>query len=193
MTTKTVYLSFDIEADGPSPARNNMISLGICGLDINCNELYRYEANILPLVDHSVDPATMARFWDKNPVAWTHATSNQITCIQAMDRLADDLAKLTCDGYRFVWVAQPAAYDWQWLNYYWNYAIDHDMQPSVSLGYKADCISTMFSTYVSMKKNIDQTKLWNELYGHNPSDHVAYYDARHQGYVYVKLLKLISE
>ena len=192
---KNLYLSFDIEADGPSPCKNNMLSLGICGLDSECNEVYKYEANLSLLDGHEADEDTMRRFWAVQVEAWEYVNTNRITCVEAMERLAADLVKLKDEGWRITWVAQPAAYDWQWLNYYWHYATGHGAKipPGVMLGFKADCISTMYSMYVRMRKleGEENNKLWNELYGVNPAKHMAYYDARHQGYVYVKLLKLM--
>ena len=42
MSATKLYLSFDIEADGPSPCLNNMLSLGICGMTETGEIVYKY-------------------------------------------------------------------------------------------------------------------------------------------------------
>lgn len=190
-----LYLSFDIEADGPSPCRNNMLSLGICGLTDDANIVYKYCKNLKPLENHVIDPDTKARFWDKNPELWEKVNQDQVTYCDAMQELANDLANLRSNGYVITWIAMPAAYDWQWLNYYWNYAIEKNVNLyNQTLGFKAECLSTAWKTFTSMngKSHSENDKLWNDAYGNNEHKHNAYYDALHQGLVYINLLKYIK-
>lgn len=185
----TVYLSFDIEADGPSPACNSMLSLGICGLDAEGTEIMKYQENIYPLIGHTMDANTKL-FWDAQPEAWEFVNTNQVDYHDAMQKLSDELDRLKEKGYTLKWIAQPAAYDWQWLNYYWNLCFNGHKP----LAYKAECISTMYSTYclINRLSNEDNNKLWNELYGKNPCPHNSYYDAKHQGFLYVGLLRRMT-
>lgn len=191
MSTTKLYLSFDIEADGPSPCLNNMLSLGICGMTETGEIVYKYCENIKQLDNHVIDPDTKSEFWDKNPELWIKVNENQISCVVAMQKLSDDLLELHGKGYTFTWIAMPAAYDWQWLNYYWNYAAKNcaDMKGQ-KLGFKAECLSTAWNTYIKLtKKNrAESNELWESVYGVNPSKHNAYYDALHQGNVYIYLL-----
>ena len=62
---KTLYLSFDIETDGDTPVLNNMLGLGIYGLDHDLNKLFTFDANIFPLPDKVQSKSCMENFWNK--------------------------------------------------------------------------------------------------------------------------------
>ena len=40
MSKPNLYLSFDVETDGPRPAKNNLLAIGICGLDDELNIIF---------------------------------------------------------------------------------------------------------------------------------------------------------
>lgn len=191
-----LYLSFDIEADGPSPYMNNMLSLGICGLLVDGTEKYSYIQNIKPLPNHVSNTDTMTEFWAKNTELWNSVNENQIDCISAMSKLATELFMLKHNGYNIIWVAMPSAYDWQWLNYYWQYALENGAiyPANIKLGFKASCISSSWQIYCdtrNMSKS-ESNQLWDKYYGVNPNKHNAYYDAKHQCLVYIGLLNEIK-
>lgn len=64
MEKENVYFSFDVEADGPSPCRNSMMSLGVALLDENKTILNTWECNFKPLDGHVQDSDTM-EWWAK--------------------------------------------------------------------------------------------------------------------------------
>lgn len=126
---------------------------------------------------------------------WIKVHKNQVSCVQAVEKLAYDIAKLRSENYELIWVAMPAAYDWQWLNYYWNYAVKYGANThEQKLGFKAECLSTAWKTFTQFngKSNTENSKLWDDAYGTNTNKHNAYYDALHQGQVYIALLKYIN-
>ena len=63
---KNAYLSVDIEADGPSPYKNSMLSFGVTLLTKDKKILSKWEWNLRPLEGHEADPKTMKEFWQKN-------------------------------------------------------------------------------------------------------------------------------
>ena len=60
-----LFLSFDIESDGPTPMTNNLLSIGIIGITMDEKIIFEYEANIEPLVTHVQDNQCMQTFWLK--------------------------------------------------------------------------------------------------------------------------------
>ena len=186
--TQKLFLSFDIEADGPSPSRNSMLSIGISGLNENGQEIISYQRNIAPHPNRVVDQRTKIEFWDKNPEIYKFVTSNQVSAEQCMKEIIELYNKLKNQGYKISWIARPAAYDWQWLNSYY-----HDFGPEDKpwIGFKATCISTALDIY--SKINNLSNEAWDQLIvelsqgekmTHNPLD-----DARYQARVYYNLMK----
>lgn len=182
-----IYLSFDIEADGPSPSVNSMVSIGIYGFNGVGDEVVSYQRNIKPCSNRIVDIPTKERFWDKNPDALNFVQTDQVSAEECMSEISDLYKGLKEKNYKIVWVARPSAFDWQWLNCYYN-EFGPDDKPNI--GFSASCISTAFWIYCQQNKlsKEQQKELWKELKGdedvtHNPLD-----DARCQGKIMFKLM-----
>ena len=177
-----VFGHFDIEADGPSPAHNNMISLGVVFTNAKGEVVQEFQADLKPLPNHFEDDDTMKNFWNANPenqAEYKRIKDNEVDAKNAMQALETIIGTLKVK--RVVWVARPAAYDWQWLNYYWHYA-----QLKSSLGFKATCASTMRDIYqaqfgLNREQMEAQVKEWagKEAMTHNPLD-----DARFQAKIF---------
>lgn len=81
-TMTTLYLSFDIEADGSAPSIHNMLSIGIYGFDNNNVNVFNYQRNIAPHASRTPEERCMKEFWEKNPEAWKFVHQNQVTAEQ---------------------------------------------------------------------------------------------------------------
>ena len=191
MSKPKLYASFDIEADGSSPANNSMLSNGIVFFNSNGTEIKSFQRNIKPLPDKTQEKRCMTEFWDKFPDVWKFVNSNQITAIEFCQELETILLELE-KTYQIIWVASPAAYDWQWLNSYYD---KFKSQNAPNIGFSAKCVSTLFWTYCRLNKinaKEDQEKLRETLsegfkHTHNPED-----DAREQGKMFINLCKLMN-
>ena len=185
-----LYLSFDIEADGPSPYLNNMLSFGISGITQDGKEVFSFQRNLSPLYNKKRDEKCMSEFWDKNPEAWKFVNSNMKDPVESMREFSLEFEKLK-KKYKVKWVAYPSAYDWQWIKYY--YELMRSLHPnSIDIGYSAICISTMFQ-YYSKKNNLTQNeekKLWQDLIGKVELSHDPLDDARVQGQAFLRLCKI---
>lgn len=60
-----LFLSFDVETDGPTAIINNLLSIGIVGITMDEKIIFEYEANIEPLETHTQDIKCMETFWLK--------------------------------------------------------------------------------------------------------------------------------
>lgn len=189
MTKSKIFLSFDIEADGPTPMLNNMTSIGIYAFDENNNHVDSYQRNIKNVEGHITDPATQVEFLDTHPDLVKFLQTDQVTPYECMAELATFLSGLS--NKKIVWLARPGAFDWQWLNGYYHTFGPEDKP---KLGFKADCISSMWKACVRCHK-IDsekESKLWKmfttgEAMTHNPLD-----DARYQAKLYQGLCTLMD-
>ena len=116
-----VYISIDIEADGPIPGENSMLSLGAASfiLDPSTEKGYRQLAgfgiNLQPLPEATPNPETIA-WWHTQPEAYKAATENAVPASQAMQSFREWLAK---QPPRPVLVGYPVTYDFMWV--YWYY------------------------------------------------------------------------
>ena len=110
-----IYLSVDVEADGPIPAANSMLSLGAAAFDIDLNLLGTFARNLLPVDGAAPDPDTKARFWDKHPDAWAATQTDRAEPGAAM---RDYRAFLDALPGKPVFLGYPGAYDFLWHHWY---------------------------------------------------------------------------
>lgn len=90
-----------------------------------------------------------------------------------------------CKTWEVVWVAAPAAYDFQWLK---AYALR--FVPDVDIGYSARCASTTFKIYKELLGA--SAKTWEELADGQEHTHDALEDAIEQGLVFVNVMRELS-
>ena len=181
-----LFAHFDIEADGPSPAFNNMISIGIVFTNTDGKVVDEFLGDFKPLLNHPEDADTMKHFWyrdENNRAELKRIQENAKDAMETMDDLNNFLKKLKAK--RINWVARPAAYDWQWLNYYFH-LYKNENPKAIPIGFKAICARTMRDVYqaqfgVGRKEMEKIAKKWagDESMTHNPLD-----DARFQAKVY---------
>src|SRR5262245_7868896 len=70
-----IYVSTDIEANGPIPGPYSMLSFASAAFDTEGAVLGTYTANLDTLPDAVQDPDTMA-WWAQNPEAWRACRSD---------------------------------------------------------------------------------------------------------------------
>jgi DNA polymerase III alpha subunit (gram-positive type) len=193
-----IYLSFDVETDGPTPMINNLLSIGIVGLTLNEEIIYRFEANILPLEYHQQDKKTMD-FWLKpqQEQSWNHLLTNQRYYMDVFNQLSDELKELT-NTYNIHFIAQPACFDWMFLKCYYEQAKLHSTNPDnfYDIGFKCECISTLSEYYKKIdqyNRNIVSNIMQTIKQNNNGTEHQALYDATIQGLFYCKLSKILNE
>lgn len=145
----TVWFSFDIEADGPGPISNSMLSAGIVVLNKRGQVLEKFEVNIEARFDAQQDPDTM-NWWKTQQEAWDYCHQNTVSPLDAMwqvGRLYDNWS----EGHQVKWVAQPACFDWMFLNSYYT-AFASIGNPDI--GYSCTCFSSLRKTWL---KALDMT------------------------------------
>jgi hypothetical protein len=109
-----IYVSTDIEADGPIPGPHSMLSLGSAAFDTDGQMLDTFSANLELLEGASGHPETMA-WWATQPEAWAAARESPRPIGEAMTAYCEWLEALPGDP---VFVAYPAAYDFMFVAWY---------------------------------------------------------------------------
>lgn len=114
---KEIYVSIDIEADGPIPGANSMLNFGAAAFDLGADNplvpIATWEANLKPLEWAEPDPGTMA-WWRKKPEAWNYVTKEPGDPDEVMPMFCDWLRQLPGNP---VMVTYPS-YDFMWLHWY---------------------------------------------------------------------------
>jgi hypothetical protein len=64
-----IYVSTDIEADGPIPGPNSMLSLGSAAFQADGSQIATFSANLETLPGAAGNPETM-KWWKRHPEAW---------------------------------------------------------------------------------------------------------------------------
>lgn len=114
MKRDQVYISIDVEADGPIPGAFSMLSLGAVSLTLERGVYGRFSRNLHPLVGAQVDPDTM-RWWHQRPAAWAKCREELWHPAPSMRDFRDWIA---AQGSKPVCIAYPAGFDWTFLYWY---------------------------------------------------------------------------
>lgn len=75
MNMYEIYVSTDVEADGPIPGPNSMLSFGSAAYWPNKTLVGTFTANLETLLGAEGDPKTMA-WWRSKPDAWKACRQN---------------------------------------------------------------------------------------------------------------------
>lgn len=119
-----MYFSVDIEADGPVPGLNSMLSFGVAAFDLSktnpLEPVSTFEANLdvlsgpeWPRCHQNAD--TMA-WWAKNPEAWAACRKNPQDPRDVFPRFVE-WVKAAAGAKRPVMVVYPT-YDFMWIHWY---------------------------------------------------------------------------
>ena len=83
MSTSEIYVSTDVETDGPIPGPHSMLSFASVALDVHGNEHGHFARNLETLPDAHGHPNTMA-WWAENQAAWVLCRLSLVPPEQAM-------------------------------------------------------------------------------------------------------------
>lgn len=187
----TLYLSFDIEADGKSPAVSSMLSFGLVIFNAEGKEIDKLQMNLYPSENRTPEERCTKEFWDKNPHIKEFVEQNRQPQ-GALPRALKELWEKYSSHYKLKWIANPAAYDWQWVNCIY----DEFRDPSwPDIGYSAKCIGTLFSVYSRLKKisaaeeDAKEEAMMKALQEPGHVAHNPEHDARVQGKLFFVLCK----
>jgi hypothetical protein len=114
MIDDEIYVSTDVETDGPIPGPNSMLSFGSAAYRADKTLVSTFSANLVTLAGAAPDPAT-AKFWSQNPEAYAAATESPEDPAEVMPRYVRWVRKL---GHKPVFVAYPAGFDFLFVYWY---------------------------------------------------------------------------
>jgi len=181
MPMPEIYVSTDIEADGPIPGPHSMLSLGSAAFTSDGSMVSTFSAN-LTLLDGAVGhPETMA-WWKRNPSAWEQSrTALQDPAVV----MPDYRVWLQSLPGRPVFVGYPAAYDFLFVYWYLIRFAGGSPFSHSALDIKTYAMAMLDLPYREcVKRNIP--KQW---FPSMPHRHIALDDAIEQGQLFCNMLQ----
>lgn len=177
-----IYVSTDIEADGPIPGVNSMLSFASAAFSAGGELQSTFSANI-NLLDGAVQDKKTMEFWDKNKAAYEATRFETIAPFNAMHAYVGWLEEL---GKKPVFVGYPAAYDFMFVYWYLMRFVGRSPFSHSALDIKTLAFSVMKRPYREcVKKNMP--KRWFDVDAKHT--HRAIDDAIEQGKLFCAILK----
>lgn len=175
-----IYVSTDIEADGPIPGPNSMLSFASAAFLADKTLVGTFEANLTTLAGALGDPKTM-EWWRGQPEAWAACRTNPRDPAEVMPEYARWLKSLPGTP---VFVGYPAAYDFMFVYWYLIRFAGESPFSHSALDIKTYAMALLGSDYrKSVKRNMPRN--W---FDDIPHTHVALDDARGQGALFCNML-----
>ena len=178
-----IYVSTDIEADGPIPGPHSMLSFASAAFRDDKTLVSTFTANLELLPGASGEPKTM-QWWATQPEAWAAARSN---CRDAAVVMPEYVAWLKALPGKPVFIAYPAAYDFMFVYWYLIRFAGESPFSHSALDIKTLAMAALGSEYREATKR-NMPRGWFEEKPHN---HVALDDAVGQGVLFCNALAVV--
>ena len=180
MAAEEIYVSTDVETDGPIPGPHSMLSFGSAAFRSDKAMLATFSANLETLPGAEGDPRTMA-WWQGQPAAWAAARRDLQDPAAAMRAY---VAWLKALPGRPVFVAYPAGFDFLFVYWYLIRFAGESPFSHSALDIKTFAMAELRLPYrESTKRNMPRR--WFEA---RPHTHVALDDAIEQGWLFCNML-----
>jgi hypothetical protein len=175
-----IYVSTDIEADGPAPGLNSMLSFGSAAYLADKTLVSTFSANLELLDGAAGDPATML-WWQSQPAAWAACRVDPQPPARVMPEYAAWLKGL---GLKPVFVGYPAAFDFMFVTYYLHRFAGESPFGFSALDIKSYAMAVLGVEFSTISKDAMPPEWFDDL----PYTHVALDDAVSQGALFCNIL-----
>jgi len=175
-----IYISTDIETDGPIPGPHSMLSLGSAAYLPDKTLLSTFSANLQTLPDASGHPTTM-KWWNKNPQAWHKCRQDLQEPEVVMVNYSTWVKSLPSMP---VFVAYPACFDFLFVYWYLIRFVGASPFSFSALDIKSYAMSMLKLEYRKCTKDRMPKRWFDEM----PHSHSALNDAIEQGALFCNML-----
>jgi hypothetical protein len=175
-----IYVSTDIETDGPVPDLNSMLSFGSAAFLPDKTLLGTFSANLETLDGASSNPETLA-WWETNPEAWEACRKDPRPPALVMPQYVSWLKDLPGAP---VFVGYPAAFDFMFITYYLYRFAGESPFSYFALDIKSYAMALMKTQFQAVVKSQMPQRWFDDL----PYTHVALDDAISQGALFCNML-----
>ncbi len=176
-----IYISTDVEADGPIPGPHSMLSFGSAAYLADKTLIGTFERNLETLPDASPDPKTAA-WWKTQPEAWAACRKNLLPPREAMNEYLTWLEGLPGAP---VFVGYPVTYDFMFVYWYLIRFTGKSPFSHSGLDIKTFAMSLLGTPYRESTPRNMPHRWFDDI----PHTHVALDDARGQGALFCNMLR----
>jgi len=175
-----IYVSTDVEADGPIPGINSMLSFGSAAYTTDKKLVGTFSANLHTLPGAVADTKTM-EWWKTQKEAWAECRQNQQDPVKVMPEFVSWLKKLPGKP---VFVGYPAVYDFMFVYWYLIRFAGESPFSFSALDIKSFAMAVLKTNYRDTNKKI----MPKEWFDPSPHTHKALDDAIEQGALFCNIL-----
>lgn len=175
-----LYVSTDIETDGPVAGWHSMLSIGSAAYAADKTLLATFSANLETIPGFVPDQHT-AKWWATQPEAWAACRRNPESPAAAMRRY---VAWLKALPGRPVFVAYPAAFDFPFVQWYLERYADENPFGYAVIDIKTYAMAVLRQPYRACGKQAMPAAWFDPA----PHTHVALDDALEQGALFCNML-----
>jgi hypothetical protein len=180
MSMAEVYVSTDVETDGPIPGPHSLLSFASAAYLADKTLVATFTANLVTLPGAAADPATLA-WWQQHPEAWAQTRADPEEPAAVMPRYVAWLKKLPG---RPVFVAYPAGFDFLFVYWYLIRFAGESPFSFSALDIKTYAMALLRTEYREAVKRNMPRRWFDDL----PHRHVALDDALEQGALFCNML-----
>lgn len=181
MASHEIYISTDVETDGPIPGPHSMLSIGSAAYTADKQLVATFSANLDTLPGATAHPDT-ARWWATQPEAWAACRTNLETPEAAMARYVAWIRTL---AGKPVFVAYPAGFDFLFVYWYLMRFVGESPFSHSALDMKTFAMAVLRTDY----RNSTKRNMPAEWFDPMPHTHVALDDAIEQGALFCNMLR----
>lgn len=175
-----IYISTDIEADGPIPGPYSMLSFSSAAFGIDKTLISTFTANLETLPGASTHPETM-KFWNQHPEAWEACRTELQPPEKAMKNYSAWLKSLPGTP---IFVGYPVTYDFLFVYWYLLYFVGESPFEYRGLDIRTYAMAVLKRKYITSGK-AEMPKRWFDEVHHT---HVSLDDAIEQGRLFCNML-----
>lgn len=176
-----IYVSTDVETDGPIPGPNSMLSFGSAAYTAEKELVSTFTVNLETLPGAASHPETEA-FWNANPEAWAACRTSPEDPAAAMPRYVRWVKGLPGKP---VFVGYPVAFDFLFVYWYLIRFAGESPFSHSALDMKTYAMVLLGKPYRESTKRNMPKRWFDDL----PHSHVALDDAIEQGALFCNMLK----
>jgi DNA polymerase III alpha subunit (gram-positive type) len=182
---KEIYVSTDVETDGPIPGLNSMLSFGSAAYWPDKTLVATFSANLETLPEAQGDPQTM-NWWKTQPKAWEACRTDLQAPDAAMTKYVQWLKALPGKP---VFVGYPVAFDFLFVYWYLIRFTGESPFSHSALDMKTLAMTLLKTGYRDATKR-NMPKRWFDPLPHT---HLALDDAIEQGALFCNMWKELQE
>ena len=179
--THEIYISTDVETDGPIPGPHSMLSLGAAAYTADKTLVSTFSVNLEQLAGAQAHPKT-AEWWSKQPAAWAACRKDPQPPAEAMTKFVSWLRSLS--GVP-VFVAYPAGFDFMFVQWYLLKFVGESPFSHSALDIRTFAMAVLRIDYLQSTKRNMPRRWFEDL----PHTHIALDDAIEQGALFCNMLQ----